>query len=332
MTAFLNQLLLPPLNQTVIKLPDFAARLGLLNKFTFTKIIGRLWLMDNEPAKTQLSYLASWLGQPYSTADVTVFDIPPGGTPAKVTTLLDGAGWQFSTGSNQFQLQAPANLLVYLDDPQQQLVTLQLKVSSEKPDRYLAVELDGRPALRTYLRQETLTYNTPVSLSPGLHQITMYPQESCKKDCFGVNFSHIDVSASKPASKAVDFQGQFTLLDYEVAITTTKPGQPILVYLYWQGQTDLITDYSAFVHLVAPTGDLIGQVDYLLGGTFSTSNWPKGYAVAMPSLIFVPPDTPPGEYQLRAGLYQTDTYKRLSPNLEDTTQDFTLLAKIRVMP
>ena len=71
-------------------------------------------------------------------------------------------------------------------------------------------------------------------------------------------------------------------------------------------------DYSAFVHLVSPSGELISQADYLLGGwLYPTSKWPDEYIATTPSLFFVPPAAAPGEYQLRAGVYHADTGERL---------------------
>ncbi|MBI1879243.1 MAG: hypothetical protein HYR94_13665 [Chloroflexi bacterium] len=313
LTGFINQLLSPPFDQPALAWPDPTARLGLLNKFGFTKVVARLWLMTDEKSAAQLAYLASWLGPSRSIAqeqtpapplsnvddrkkglggEVAVFDVPPGGTPLQITPLLTGEGWQFV--DNSIQLQAPADLFVYVDSDQAQPAGLQLSLSAPEPDRYLAIDHNGRPAMRLYLTREILNYNLPLALSPGAHQFTV---------------------------------------SYNLSSATVAPGQPLLIYLYWQGQSRMDQDYSAFVHLVTPTGQLIGQADYLLGGwLYPTSTWPAGYLATAPSLFFVPPDTAPAEYQLRVGVYRAETGERLLIKTDTGEQNSLLLSTLTVTP
>ncbi len=336
MSALLYQLLAPPLGQSVLSLPDDNTRLSLLNKFGFTKIIARLWLMEDEAYQSQLAYLSTWLGESHLAGEVAVFEIPQNaaGAPPLITALLDGDGWSPIKDSNQLQLQAPADLLIYVDGDQPQPVTLQLSLSAPEPDRYLAIEFKGQPFSRLYLSQEILTYSLPVTLSPGVHQFTFRPQEACRRDCEPVNFSHMAVNVSdQRVGPSITFADQMMLVNYNISSTTVQSGQPILIYLYWQGQARASSDYSGFVHLVSPSGELISQADYLLGGwLYPTSKWPNRFVAATPSLIFIPPGSSPGEYQLRAGVYDSKTGERLYVSSGAEAQDYVLLSTIVVNP
>jgi hypothetical protein len=336
MIAFINQLLSPPLSQAVVSQPNPAARLGLLNKFGFTRIIVRTKLLaEAEMGQAQLAYLSGWLGQPEPAGDVVVFDIPPGGaSPEAVTALLAGAGWQNSDQSASLRLQAPADMLVYLDERSTPPLGLQLSISAPDPDRYLSIDVDGRPAGRLYLIQDTLNYNVPLPLAPGFHQLTFHPEESCRQSCAPVDFSRLALTEqTSPRAGPVVFADRLALIDYTISAVTAKPGQPILIYLYWQGQAQPERDYSAFLHLVAPSGDIIGQADYLLGGWLHpTSQWPEGQIFGAPSLIFIPADSPPGGYQLQVGAYDAGTGERLRISSDPNRQESATLSVITIEP
>lgn len=333
MLEFLNQLLSPPLPQAVLAEPDPAGRLGLLNRMGFTRIVVRQALAaGNEQAQAQLAYLSGWLGQPRPEGEVAVFDIPPGGSaPAGVTPLL-GPGWQ-PAEEGRLQLNAPAGLLLYADAEQAGPVSLRLSASAPQPDRFLAVDLDGRPAFRLYLSGETLDYRLPLTLPPGGHQLTFYPEEACRQNCAPVVFSRLALDTATPEpARPVVFGDRLALARAEVSDLTARPGQPLLAYLYWQGTRPLAADYSAFVHLVSPGGELVGQADYLLGGwLYPTSAWPEGFMAAMPSLFFIPPGASPGQYRLQAGLYRAGG-ERLRVSSESGRPEVTLLATVNVTP
>lgn len=334
MRAFINQVLSPPLPQNVFDFPDTQERLALLNKFEFTKIVARSWLMTDEISASQLAYLSTWLGQPHPQGEVFVFEVPKNKEPPlQITGLLSGDGWQ-NPAENLIQLQAPSDLLLYLDSAQPQQLTLQLSLSAPTSDRYLAIDLDGQPAIRLYLSQEQLTYHIPLDLSPGIHQFTFRPGETCLQNCEPINFSRIalrylEVGNSIPIS----FDHQISLIKQSVSNTTAVSSQPILIYLYWQNQKQLSKDYSVFVHLVSSSGRVLTQADYLLGGwLYPTSQWPADHITSVPTLLFVPPDTPPGEYQLLAGIYQTTTGERLLADTDSEPKDSIFISKIIINP
>lgn len=65
--------------------------------------------------------------------------------------------------------------------------------------------------------------------------------------------------------------------------------------------------------LVGPRGTLIAQHDSLPGqGNFPTTGWPAGRSVLDPRQITLPEELDPGDYQVRAILYDLSTGERLS--------------------
>jgi hypothetical protein len=332
MASFLNRLLSPPLAQAAFEQPDPQTRLSLLNQFGFTKIVARPWLMTGDQSQAQLAYLAAWLGPPQAQGEVSVFEVPQGeATPPGLVGLLEGSGWQVAGDS--LHLESPADLLVYLAGDRPQPVNVHLSLSAPTADRYLSVDIDRQPAMRLYLAPERLAYNVPVQLPPGIHRFTFRPEEACQQSCEAVNIDRLALTPLAGGLTSVDFDDQLALIKQELSTTSAKPGQPVLIYLYWQGQEPLPEDYSAFVHLVSSTGQLVTQADYLLGGwLYPTSEWPSNYITGAPTLFFIPPGTPPGEYYLQAGLYQADTGQRLSTAAGSDLKDYAVVSNILVNP
>jgi hypothetical protein len=97
-----------------------------------------------------------------------------------------------------------------------------------------------------------------------------------------------------------------------------RAGKTLQVDLYWQAQRPLQTEYTAFVHLLggynpATGGPVWAQSDSLpLDGGHPTTRWLPGQIVADRHDLYVPEGTPPGTYQIEAGLYDPTTLERLS--------------------
>jgi hypothetical protein len=71
-------------------------------------------------------------------------------------------------------------------------------------------------------------------------------------------------------------------------------------------------DYTVFVHLVGAHGQPLAQVDSQpLAGIYPTSFWSVGERLTDPYLLYIPPDLPPGEYELLVGMYLLSTGARL---------------------
>jgi len=116
----------------------------------------------------------------------------------------------------------------------------------------------------------------------------------------------------------VDLDGRFWLLGYDLSREAVAQGGVLRVVLYWQAQQSLSTNYRSFVHLDAPTdrrtwagsdnfhpGDATAQMD------IPTSTWDRTHYVRDEHILRIPPEVPPVRFDLRAGLYDPDTGRRL---------------------
>ena len=96
------------------------------------------------------------------------------------------------------------------------------------------------------------------------------------------------------------------------------PGQ-LRLTLFWWTAAALDYDYTVFIHVRDASGATVAQQDSLpLGGAYPTSRWLPEENVFDPHTIELPPDLPPGRYDVWAGLYRLDTLERL-PVAGDTS-------------
>jgi 4-amino-4-deoxy-L-arabinose transferase-like glycosyltransferase len=93
---------------------------------------------------------------------------------------------------------------------------------------------------------------------------------------------------------------------------TLVPGAEVTVRLFWQARNWPGVDYTAFVHLVGPDGQLVEPVDKPpLHGFLPTSTWYPGQRVVDSFTVTLPSDAAPGVYTLYTGFYDPATMARL---------------------
>jgi hypothetical protein len=115
------------------------------------------------------------------------------------------------------------------------------------------------------------------------------------------------------AEGAIVFDNQIVLRQAKIETSEAGAGDVIRVVLQWQSLKTITEDYTVFVHLLGPDGQVYGQVDYWpVGGTLGTSQWRPGQIIDDPYLVTLMPDAPPGEYEAEIGLYLLETLARLS--------------------
>ncbi len=96
---------------------------------------------------------------------------------------------------------------------------------------------------------------------------------------------------------------QILLLEADIAppqeITPT-----LVLTLTWQAVDPVAADYTTFVHLLDEQGEKVAQRDgQPCGGECPTSSWQPGAIVVDRYELAVPPESLPGPYDLRLGLY-----------------------------
>ncbi len=108
--------------------------------------------------------------------------------------------------------------------------------------------------------------------------------------------------------------GQLPMNDYG----PPHPGDTLHLALTWQATRPFYQDLKLFVHLLDPSGQVIAQADPLAGvgagaegEDYFTSQWDPGELILDDVAIAIPPDAPPGPYQLAFGLYDGETLERL---------------------
>jgi len=92
---------------------------------------------------------------------------------------------------------------------------------------------------------------------------------------------------------------------------TLLSGGTYTVTLTWKARGHTTTAYKSFVHLEDREGGIWGQSDQIPGrGAFPTTGWLAGEYLRDRHAVQVHPDTPPGTYQLTAGLYDAAEGRR----------------------
>ncbi len=130
------------------------------------------------------------------------------------------------------------------------------------------------------------------------------PSETCELATLKV------VQAATAA--VANFDGSMLLLEADVDVETSRPGQEVAVRLRWQGLQTMTQDYTVSVQLVGPDGILRGQVDaWPVQGTLPTSQWPVGRTIDDPYRVTLAPDAPPGRYRVGVVVYALATQTRL---------------------
>jgi hypothetical protein len=110
----------------------------------------------------------------------------------------------------------------------------------------------------------------------------------------------------------------------------------ISVVLEWQPTTPLSRDYTAFVHMIDPDGSIVAQSDAqpTWVAPWPTSRWLPEQPVLDVHRLDLPPDLPPGGYEVQVGLYYWETLERLLV-LDETKQpvgDHVVLGEIGIEP
>ncbi len=91
-----------------------------------------------------------------------------------------------------------------------------------------------------------------------------------------------------------------------------RPGGNANLTLFWEALRPPDDKYTVFVHLLNAEGELVAAHDgEPADGTFATTAWQPGLLVEDDHQLSLPTDMPPGDYDLRVGLYLLETGARL---------------------
>jgi hypothetical protein len=137
-----------------------------------------------------------------------------------------------------------------------------------------------------------------------------------------------------PLFRSLGLRLAFLGYDLDPTTVSVSADDTVDLTLWWQGLATMDRDYTAFVHLTASDGRLWAQEDKLLEHDgHSTSIWEPGAVVKQEFQLHLPPDIPPGEYTVKAGVYYWETGERLlvwDENRTRLVEDTILLQSMTV--
>jgi hypothetical protein len=109
-----------------------------------------------------------------------------------------------------------------------------------------------------------------------------------------------------------NLEGRLLLAGYGIEPEEPQAGEVIRLTLHWQATAEMESDYTVFVHILGPDGQIWGQRDSQpVGGTRPTSSWMAGEQILDNHALYLSPEAPPGEYRVVAGLYDGTSGERL---------------------
>ncbi len=115
-----------------------------------------------------------------------------------------------------------------------------------------------------------------------------------------------------------DDQPALTLVESRPGRLDATPGGKLAGTLVFGSVRPVARDYTIFLHLDGPPGTIAQDDARPRRGAFPTQYWQSSDLVQHDWQVHLPPDAPPGEYQLNAGWYDLQTGQRLRTNLGDS--------------
>lgn len=108
-------------------------------------------------------------------------------------------------------------------------------------------------------------------------------------------------TAVDPTPLAARFGEEVQLNGYALTADNLRPGDALLLTLFWEALRPPTTRYKVFVHLLDADGRLVGQKDG--EPQPPTTDWPVGAPQRSNHGVVIDPALPPGTYTLVVGLY-----------------------------
>ena len=155
------------------------------------------------------------------------------------------------------------------------------------------------------------------------------------------------MAAFAPSSRLnMDFGGQLRFLGCHLSANALKPGEQAVIRYFWEALSPMAADYTIFVHVtrrdtsvtrltlekiaqrLGRTPTRFFQQDHTpFGGGYPTNRWLPGELIRYDYLLTAPSGLAPGTYDIRLGVYDSRTGKRLQTSAGDSVNigDLTIL-------
>ncbi len=192
-----------------------------------------------------------------------------------------------------------------VDSPLSQPVNVTLTASGDPPGKILAAGAGQPTPLAPDLITSRHRLNLPADLPQGVY--TLWLADNRLGD---IELRRFQPPTDLGRVENVIFNHELALTGYQFAPTADFIG----LKLAWQAQTSRLPDYTMFAQLLnVQTGERVAGVDAPpLKGAWPTGQWVKAEVVVDDLYIAIPPDLPPGMYNIIVGLYRPDTGQRLT--------------------
>lgn len=127
----------------------------------------------------------------------------------------------------------------------------------------------------------------------------------------------------------VHFDSGITLARAEMPAAPAAAGDILPVSLFWQADETPSSRWKVFLQVLDAGSHIVGQRDAEpLSGAVPTTSWSPGQTYEDHHGVLIEPGTPPGTYQLIAGMYDPATGARAA--VQETGETFVRLGSVEV--
>jgi hypothetical protein len=163
------------------------------------------------------------------------------------------------------------------------------------------------------------TIAIPADAAPGVYRAEMSFYDPATLATLGdaqpVGYLLVGEAVTEPSAPLAQFGDQILLVAASLnqgSDTPRQPGAALRVQLTWQARQRPTADYTAFVHILGPDGQLVAQRDQPpLQGFYPTGQWRPHFPLAEEIEVPLPAERTPGSYRVLVGLYDPATLQRL---------------------
>jgi hypothetical protein len=128
------------------------------------------------------------------------------------------------------------------------------------------------------------------------------------------------------------FEGGISVVEAAILDFQVQPGGAVRMALVWNTPVPIRDSFKVFVHVVDAGGNLRAQHDSIPGGgLLPMTIWQPRQNVVDRIAILLPVDLPPGEYEIRLGIYHPESGLRLPVlSAAEAGPDYVLLGRVTV--
>ncbi|MBW7881199.1 MAG: glycosyltransferase family 39 protein [Caldilineaceae bacterium] len=178
-------------------------------------------------------------------------------------------------------------------------------VRDVRPDgRTVTIPLDARAGLY----QLVVSFYDPATFAP-LPAVDVRSGQPLASDGRDVALLAVGAAGTSEQPRDVAWHyGDLFALSGVTLPATVRAGETLSVSLQWDSLAITPVDYTTFLHVLAPGGDMVAQLDKQpLDGFAPTHTWLPGTRLEDRFVIDLPAGLAPGTYSLHAGMYVGDT-------------------------